>query len=133
MTHPKYSGNTEYISTCVDVNGYFQDTLVADWSLVDFLLSGENENIFLEGVRKLMLIKDLGRDVQGFARSLAVYYSVKQNVVIAKNDAELTRNRDALKGFEHRSVQSELQNGFVNTLNSSQPSSQDVCHLSHAP
>ncbi|KAG0348212.1 hypothetical protein BG004_005689 [Podila humilis] len=43
-------------------------------------------------------------------------YSVEQNTVVAINRAEELLNRSALKGFEHRVVQNELQAGLVSVL-----------------
>ncbi|KAF9993837.1 hypothetical protein BGZ79_001449 [Entomortierella chlamydospora] len=116
MTRPKYSGSTTYIPSSVETKTYFRETAVADWDLADFLISGQNEEIFLTELERLQDFKTLGRDVQGFARALKLFYSVEQNLAIAENDAEELLNRNALKGFEHRVVQNELQAVFKNAL-----------------
>ncbi|KAF9978949.1 hypothetical protein BGZ65_006776, partial [Modicella reniformis] len=48
--------------------------------------------------------------------ALGLFYSVEQTLIIARNDAEERLNRNALKGFEHRVVQIELQAGLGNDL-----------------
>ncbi|KAF9353606.1 hypothetical protein BGX26_008635 [Mortierella sp. AD094] len=116
MACPNYSGSTTYIPSSANTKTYFRETPVADWSLVDFLASGQSEEIFLEELERLEDIKGLGRDIRGFVRSLRSFYSVTQNLVIAKNETEELLNRDALKVFEHRVVQNELQAGFMDVL-----------------
>ncbi|KAF9107815.1 hypothetical protein BGX27_008607 [Mortierella sp. AM989] len=114
MTRPKYSGRTTYIPPSMDTRTYFRETVITDWDLSDFLVSGQNEKIFLIELERLVDTKVLGKDVQGFARALKLFYSVEQNLVIANNETKVLLNRNALKGFEHRVVQNELQAGFMN-------------------
>ncbi|KAG0002655.1 hypothetical protein BGZ65_002468 [Modicella reniformis] len=116
---PKYSGSTGNIPpVSVNINTYFRETVVVDWDLVDFLLSGQKEETFLTELGRLANVKSLARDVQRFAGALRLFYSVEQNLIIARNDAKERLNRNALRGFEHRVVQNELQTGLMNDLSS---------------
>ncbi|KAF9380518.1 hypothetical protein BGX21_002344 [Mortierella sp. AD011] len=90
--------------------------MVADWNLVNFLISGQSEEVFLTELGRLECVKIVGRDVRGFAHALRLFYSVRQNLVIAKNEAEEILNRDVLKGFEHRVIQNEIQASFMDVL-----------------
>ncbi|KAF9161905.1 hypothetical protein BGX20_001944 [Mortierella sp. AD010] len=122
-SRPKYLGSTTYIPSYVNTKSYFRETMVADWNLVNFLISGQSEEVFLTELGRLECVKIVGRDVRGFAHALRLFYSVRQNLVIAKNEAEEILNRDVLKGFEHRVIQNEIQASFMDVLNSGQPSS----------
>jgi hypothetical protein len=116
MSRPKYLGNSKYLPSTVDTGSYFLETAVADWDLADFLLSGQKKDVFLKGVEGLVDFKAVSRDVRAFARALTMFYSMEQNVVVATNHAEELLNRRALKGFEHRVVQNELQASLINVL-----------------
>ncbi|KAF9277990.1 hypothetical protein BGZ68_008850 [Mortierella alpina] len=120
MSCPQYFGKVEHIASSVDTKGYFHETPVAEWDLADFLLSGQNKDIFRAELQQLSRCKAVPRDVQGFARALATFYSIKQNIVIATNSAETELNRRALKGFEQRVVQSNLQADLVAELEGKQ-------------
>ncbi|KAG9061641.1 hypothetical protein KI688_007222 [Linnemannia hyalina] len=117
MSRPEYLGNLKHLPPTVDTKSYFLETAVAEWDLAGFLLSGQNKDIFLRGLQGLVDIKAISRDVRSFAKALRVFYSVEQNVIIAMNRAQELLNRRALKGFEHRVVQNELQTSLINVLN----------------
>jgi len=112
MSRPKYRGNTEYLPSAVNTNLYFLETAVADWDLADFLLSSQKQDILLAGLEELRDIKAVSRDIRAFARAPRIFYSAKQNIVIATSNTEGLLNRSALRGFEHRVVQNELQAGL---------------------
>ncbi|KAF9185491.1 hypothetical protein BGZ50_003032 [Haplosporangium sp. Z 11] len=125
MSRPKYLGNSKFIPSTVDTKSYFLETAVADWDLADFLLSGQKKDVFLKGLEGLFNFKAVSRDIRAFARALAMFYSVEQNIVIATNHAEELLNRRALKGFEHRVVQNELQASLINDLRRKQTGDED--------
>ena len=100
MDRPTYPGNCTYIPSTVDTKGYFLQTVVADWGLSDFLLTGQTKDVFLTGLQELVDFKAISRDVRAFAKALMTFYSVEQTLAVAMNYAEDLLNRRALKGFE---------------------------------
>ena len=116
MSRPKYLGASKYIPSAVNTKGYFLETAVAEGDLTDFLLLGQKRDVFLTGLEGFVDLKAVSRDVRAFAKALEVFYSVEQNVVTAINHTEEILNRCALKGFEHRVVQNELQAGLINVF-----------------
>ncbi|KAG0003178.1 hypothetical protein BGZ79_001461 [Entomortierella chlamydospora] len=85
--------------------------VVADWNVMDFLISGQSEEVSLTELKRLEGTKAIGMGVRVFAHKLRLFYSVRQNLVTDKNEAELL-NRDALKGFEYHVIQNKLQADF---------------------
>ncbi|KAF8926820.1 hypothetical protein BGZ58_010897, partial [Dissophora ornata] len=52
-----------------------------------------NEEVFLSGLESLAQMKAIDRHLRGFARALRIFYSVEENLRVARKDAEERRSR----------------------------------------
>ncbi|KAF9931954.1 hypothetical protein FBU30_009249 [Linnemannia zychae] len=133
MNRPEYRGKTKYLSPTIKVRSYFLETAIGDWDLTGFLLLGQEKEAFQSGLKKLSELKSISRDIRAFAKTLVRFYSVEQNVTIAVNSAEELLNRQALKGFEHRIIQNELQDSLKNDLRRKQIGNENASRVDIGP